>query len=92
MTAAAAGNTRTLAPLNPILSISLVLLLALLTLHVMSLCHRPISLTSGLVRDIRDGVPHGVRLILVEQARPGTPMPLMMELGLNALRAVVPLM
>ena len=64
--------------------------LAPLTLLVMSLCRRPITLTSGLVRNTGNGVPHGVRPVLVEQARPGTPMPLMMELGLSALPAVVP--
>jgi hypothetical protein len=69
---------------------SLVPPLAPLTLLVMSLCRRPITLMSGLVRNTGNGVPHGVRPVLVEQARPGTPMPLMMELGLSALPAVVP--
>ena len=71
---------------------SLVPPLAPLTLLVMSLCRRPITLMSGLVRNTGNGVPHGVHPVLVEQARPGTPMPLMTELGLNALPAVVPLM
>ena len=89
--ALAAGCTLTLPP-APTRIITLVPLLALLTPRVMSPCRRPTTLTSGLVRNIRDGVPHGVRPILVEQARPGTPMPLMTELGRNALPAVGPLM
>ena len=79
-----------LALLIPIPSISLALVLAPLTLSVTSLCRRPTPLMSGPVRDTRNGVPHEVRLILVEQTRPGTPTPLMMELGLNAPPAVVP--
>ena len=71
-------------------SLSLVLALALLILHVMSPCRRPTPLMSGPARDAGNRVPHGVRLVLVEHTRLGTPMPLMMELGLNAPPAVVP--
>ena len=64
--------------------LSLVLALALLTPHVTSPCRRQTPQMYGPVSDAGNRVPHGVRLVLVEQARLGTPMPLMMELGPNA--------